>query len=1054
MNRVSVVFFAACFSTGVLQQNLLAQSTILDDFESFAGWNTVVSEGAKLSVSQGEGRTGKGLLMEFDLSGVYGYVVAQKDFHFDLPANYQFTFDLRAEAQVNNFEFKLTDDKENVFWIKKLMVEYPRTWSHQRIKKRHLSFAWGPSKGGVQRTVRKVEFVVSCGTGGTGKVWIDNFRFEPIDTTGGKALPPTATASSGGVPTLETGSGALRPWNSGGAIGLQEVTVDFHANREIGGVVIDWDSARFASAYEVQFSDDGKEWTSAYTVTNGNGGRDYVPTRESEGRFVRLALHRSGSGGGYGFRRVTFMEPRFSQSPNDLLRALAADAPRGRYPKYLGDEQSYWTVIGANGDTKEALINEQGQIEVDKVQFSLEPFLFVDDTLITWNDVTTVPSLLQDYLPIPSVEWNFRDRWRVRVQALAGGPAGKSLISIHYSVRCSGAGGRARFFVAIRPFQVNPPWQSLNVEGGVARIDSIRYEDGFVFVNGKTIIPMTTPSAFGASEFDRGEISEYLARGVVPSASGVRDHAGFASAALAYDLSFVGGEEKDICVAVPFHAWGGSPAPNMGLEGDPLTYHTLLLMQTQRAWESKLGRFQIQLPPTARAVANTVKSNLAYIFINRDGPGIQPGSRSYERSWIRDGSLTCAALLRTGNPEEVREFIDWYARGQFPSGKIPCVIDSRGPDAVPEHDSHGEFIFAVYQYFLFTKDTTWLRGKFAAVTNAVRYIQSLRAERKTEKYRMGSPELRACFGLVPESISHEGYWDVPRHSYWDDFFVLRGLKDATSIAGVLDARERESEFRAERDDFKTDLYASMRLAMQNTKIDYIPGCAELGDFDATSTTIGLSPGGELGNIPEPQLHATFDRYYRFITEREANNNFVNYTPYETRTIGSFVLLDQKQRAEKALNFFMRDRRPAAWNQWAEVVWRDPATPKFIGDMPHTWVGSDFIRSILTMFAYERERDSSLVLAAGIPDSWIADPAGIRVTNLPTPYGPISYTIGAKQAIVTVEISGPIDAARQRIVLKSPLSSRVRAVRVNGKKAIMIKAEVAIARLPARVEWSY
>jgi hypothetical protein len=50
------------------------------------------------------------------------------------------------------------------------------------------------------------------------------------------------------------------------------------------------------------------------------------------------------------------------------------------------------------------------------------------------------------------------------------------------------------------------------------------------------------------------------------------------------------------------------------------------------------------------------------------------------------------------------------------------------------------------------------------VVKAVRYIQELRRERMTEVYRSGTPEQRACYGLVPESISHEGYSAKPMHS--------------------------------------------------------------------------------------------------------------------------------------------------------------------------------------------------------------------------------------------------------------------------------------------------
>jgi len=500
-----------------------------------------------------------------------------------------------------------------------------------------------------------------------------------------------------------------------------------------------------------------------------------------------------------------------------------------------------------------------------------------------------------------------------------------------------------------------------------------------------------------------------------------------------------------VCVAVPFHGWSQTPE---------LQYYEML-QTSRKTWEQNLNAVQISLPPSAQEVARTIKSNLAYILINRDGPGIQPGSRSYERSWIRDGSLTCAALLRLGHQEEVREFIDWYARGQFPSGKVPCVIDARGSDPVPENDSHGEFIYAIRQYFLFSGDTVWLREKFDAVRKTVRYIQSLRAERKTEVYRTGTPEQRACYGLVPESISHEGYSDVPRHSYWDDFFILRGLKDAAAIAEALGEKTLGREFAEERDDFQRDLYASMRLAMQNRGVDYIPGCVELGDFDATSTTIGLMPAGELGAIPEPQLHNTFDRYFAFFQKRKTDTTFINYTPYEARVIGSFVLLGQKDRAAEVMRFLLNDRRPPAWNHWAEVVWRVSSTPKYIGDMPHTWVGSDFIRSVLAMFLYDRERDSAHVLCAGIPDSWILDPAGVGVDRLPTYHGTVSYTVKSRGKRVVAGVSGSFDAAHHRLVLSSPLAGALRGVRVNGRKVSIPKnLEFVLKKLPVTVEFTY
>jgi hypothetical protein len=238
-------------------------------------------------------------------------------------------------------------------------------------------------------------------------------------------------------------------------------------------------------------------------------------------------------------------------------------------------------------------------------------------------------------------------------------------------------------------------------------------------------------------------------------------------------------------------------------------------------------------------------------------------------------------------------------------------------------------------------------------------------------------------------------------------------------------------------------------------VDYIPGCAELGDFDATSTTIGICPGGELGNIPEPALHNTFDKYYAFFKNRLTDTTWLNYTPYETRVIGSFVLLGEKQRAAEALNFFMNDRRPAGWNHWAEVVWRKPETPKYIGDMPHTWVGSDFMRSVFTMFAYERERDNAIVLAAGIPDAWVQDTTGVRVSGLLTPAGAVSYHLSTRGKTVTAELDPGLDAKAFSIVMKSPMTGTLKAVHLNGRKVqLPANGEVSIPSLPARIDFTY
>jgi hypothetical protein len=384
-------------------------------------------------------------------------------------------------------------------------------------------------------------------------------------------------------------------------------------------------------------------------------------------------------------------------------------------------------------------------------------------------------------------------------------------------------------------------------------------------------------------------------------------------------------------------------------------------------------------------------------------------------------------------------------------------VDIRGPDPVPEHDSHGELIYLIREYFNFTHDTAFLRENNFHVIMAVNYLESIIAERSTDHYRYGNDCVRAHFGLVPESISHEGYSAKPMHSYWDNFFTMKGLKDAAEIQKILGNEEEYGRIAKIRDTFRENLYNSIDLAMRYQGIDYIPGCVELGDFDATSTTIALTPCNELKNLPKPEVYNTFDKYYTFFTNRrDGKLEWINYTPYENRLIGSFILLDQPERAHELIEFFLDDQRPQGFHHWAEVVWKDPATPLFIGDMPHTWVGSDFVNAIRSMFVYENEYDQSLVLASALYQDWIDAPDGMSVENLPTYYGEISYSIKKENDHYIFKIFGDVKLPANGMEIRNFNGSKMPVrVMVNGKEIKDFSDKrIAVREFPAEVQINY
>ncbi len=223
------------------------------------------------------------------------------------------------------------------------------------------------------------------------------------------------------------------------------------------------------------------------------------------------------------------------------------------------------------------------------------------------------------------------------------------------------------------------------------------------------------------------------------------------------------------------------------------------------------------------------------------------------------------------------------------------------------------------------------------------------------------------------------------------------------------------------DDYRKCMYDSIRLTMDLHKIDYIPGCAELGDFDATSTAIGVFPCGERGRAPEPQLTNTFDRYLKYFRDRrDGKIEWREFTPYELRLVGVFVRLGRVEEAHELLDWFMQYQQPAGWRQWGEVAYRDPLYPGFVGDMPHTWVGGEFVNSVRAMLVYEDEAADALIVAAGVPWRWLSSPDGVSFENFPTEFGLLSASLKLEDASkVRVRMSGLSRTPAGGIVLKTP-----------------------------------
>ena len=99
--------------------------------------------------------------------------------------------------------------------------------------------------------------------------------------------PTTASSVQGAAwPATNATDGNLTTRWSSAFSDPQWLQVDLGATHTLSQVTIDWESA-YATAFQIQTSNDGTTWTTVYSTTTGTGGTQTIPVSGS-GRYVRM----------------------------------------------------------------------------------------------------------------------------------------------------------------------------------------------------------------------------------------------------------------------------------------------------------------------------------------------------------------------------------------------------------------------------------------------------------------------------------------------------------------------------------------------------------------------------------------------------------------------------------------------------------------------------------------------------------------------------------------------------------------------------------------------
>jgi hypothetical protein len=887
-------------------------------------------------------------------------------------------------------------------------------------------------------------------------------------------IEPLAAQESPTIDGLEQGTDKARIWSpglshplvsNGSERGTRELRIALPRPTLLAGVEVYWGSARASARLEAQ--DTTGTWKLVAIDPESLGDTSFLAAREPRSvRALRLIVTPQTQSVPE-VKRLRLLGPARVMTALKRYEIVASRAHHGLFPESLHAQQVYWTVVGVPAGKQKSIFDEYGHIEAFKGA-PLVQALWRDASgrAAAASSARLTHRLREGWMPMPSVEWDPQPGLNLRSEAFAIEHGGQPVTLVRHRLQNIGnARVQGQLALLVRPMQINPRWQN----GGLSPIHDIGIEgtsaQTAISVNGRVLLhSLSMVDSRGAAPFgEHGEteITRCAAAGTAPTDSSAHDPDGLAAAILNYRVDLAPGATRDVVLALPLGSERIDPTLSRLPDVPPIN-RAQLLSSTNDAgaafdtlsnrvaqdWQRRFGGIGISLPDAS--LVDMLRAQAAYMLLNQTGHAMQPGPRNYSRSFIRDGSASAAVLVRMGQPQVARGYLRWYAdHAVHPSGLVSPILNddgtvNRGFGSDIEYDSQGQFIWLVAEIARLDGGAGTVRDYQAKVKLAMQFMQTLRERTLVSSYASDRPAPERFRGIIAPSISHEGY-STPTHSYWDDYWSLKGWHDGAWLAERWGDRETAAWAREQYAALRESVASSIRTTMAWKGSDVIPTDADTGNDDPTSVSIALDPTGQKDLLPRDALERTFTRYLEDVRKRDVPDALYAYTPYELRNILTFVHLNQPQHADELLRSYLRHRRPFEWQVFAEVVQSRLRYPLYLGDMPHTWIGAEYARTIFGMLM--REEDDRLLLLPGAPLSWV-EGEGLSVTELPTAFGKLTMSAQQQNGSLRVTLKEGLHTDSQ-VHVSWPNRQKPRQVAVDGRTIDRFDANGATLERPFR-----
>lgn len=364
------------------------------------------------------------------------------------------------------------------------------------------------------------------------------------------------------------------------------------------------------------------------------------------------------------------------------------------------------------------------------------------------------------------------------------------------------------------------------------------------------------------------------------------------------------------------------------------------------------------------------------------------GAVNYPILWIRDGVIVLRALDLIGRHDLARKGNNYLAPLYFSGG------------FGAESDVPGEGIWALVSHARITGDDKWLKHVFPHICKRVEWLEKMLEAKvplrmlseNREPLYLNTPGVNILCLPSKNGLIH-GRMDWHSPDFFINCWASCGFHEA-ALAAMQLGRKNLAERWFEKSK-KLDRAITTHLLPQYGN-----------DRDPIVTPYPTKALNEYLDV----LRNKFRDWYRAnrLTADGKRKAEVLWTYFEAAQIHNAILLDMKKKAWINLNGMLDFSGVSAWDVTAYTEgqahgaenmpfrsdigcrgWLNRKTA-LGGNMPHNWTSAEMVNLIRDIFVVEE--GDTLILGKGVPPEWSKPGSRFGVTNMPTDFGPVTYTV--------------------------------------------------------------